>query len=65
MPGDAIVKCGQWRQAVRGSGTESFRVSGTESLHFRLFQAFVQAALRFSPRLAGLLPNPEPVPQVA
>lgn len=43
----------------------TFRGSGTESLHFRLFQAFVQAALRFSPRLAGLLPNPEPVPQVA
>jgi len=50
-----------WAVAVQWHPEFTFE----EAEHFRLFQAFVQAALRFSPRLAGLLPNPEPVPQVA
>ena len=50
-----------WAVAVQWHPEFTF----AEAEHFRLFQAFVQAALRFSPRLAGLLPNPEPVPQVA
>jgi putative glutamine amidotransferase len=50
-----------WAVAVQWHPEFTFE----EAEHFRLFQAFVQAALRFSPRLAGSLPDPEPVPQVA
>jgi Predicted glutamine amidotransferases len=43
-----------WAVAVQWHPEFTFE----ETEHFRLFQEFVQAALRFSPRLAGLAAQP-------
>jgi len=50
-----------WAVAVQWHPEFTFE----EAEHFRLFQAFVQAALQFSPRLASSMPSPEAIPQVA
>jgi Predicted glutamine amidotransferases len=50
-----------WAVAVQWHPEFTFE----EAEHFRLFQAFVQAALRFSPRFAATLSGAEPRAQVA
>lgn len=50
-----------WAVAVQWHPEFTFE----EAEHFRLFQEFVRATRQFSPRLAGMVSNTEPTPQVA